>query len=322
MWNLSKPDQEMADSAQDVKLRGYNPDAFLTGEFATKLSTKEIKPLSVSNIADRYCPTRRDLYFVKGINRPTKVRDKATWGRAAGNIVEKYVERILEKNTELECSYSSLTGEGVNLNGDFINSNSREINRLREIEEKVEEVKVGDTDWLLRLLNNNGRAELGLKLLHSLIKEDDSIDFGYIKIKTKITPKPKQIGISSQATPDFMIPDFAIAGDIKTGIEFKPFHQLTCAGYALAYENQFGESKDINWGIIYFFPTRNPSAYVRPITFAQIYIFPIDDNLRGWFISARDEAYNIISKYNIPPFPSKEERDYCPYCRFKKYCTD
>jgi len=322
MWNLSRPEQEIAVNIQGIKLRGYNSEAFLTGEFATKLSAKEIKPLSVSNIADRYCPSRRDLYFAKGINRPAKIKDKVTWGRAAGNIVERYIERILEKDTEFEASYSSLIGDGGSLNGDFINSSNREINRLRKIEKEVEEAKVGDTDWLLRLLNNNGRAELGLKLLHSLIKEGDSIDSSHIKIKTKVTPKPEQIGISSRATPDFIIPDFGIVGDIKTGIEFKSFHQLTCAGYALAYENRFGRNKDINWGIIYFFPTRNPSAYVRPLTFAQIYIFPIDDNLRGWFINIRDEAYNTISRTGIPPFPLKEERGHCPHCRFKRYCID
>lgn len=322
MWNLSRPDQEITDNVQDTKLRGYNPDAFLTGEFAVKLSTGEISPLSVSNIADRYCPTRRDLYFVKGVNRSADIRDKVTWGRVAGNIAERYIERIFGENMEHDLSYSSLIEAGGGLNGDFINSTSKEINRLRKIEKEVEKVKIGDTDWLLKLLNNNGRAELGLKLLHSLIKEDNSVNVDNIKIKTEIKPKSERIGISSRAIPDFAIPDFGIVGDIKTGIEFKPFHQLACAGYALAYENQFGENNDINWGIIYFFPTRNPSAYVRPLTFAQIYIFPIDGNLRRWFINVRDEAYNIISKTDIPPFPPREERSHCPYCRFKEYCLD
>ena len=61
MWNLSRPDEEMRDNVQNIELREYNSETFLTGEFAVKLSTKEISPLSVSNISDRYCPTRRDL---------------------------------------------------------------------------------------------------------------------------------------------------------------------------------------------------------------------------------------------------------------------
>jgi hypothetical protein len=87
MWNLSKPDEELKDTVKKIKLRGYEPETFLTGEFAYKLNLKEIKSLSVSNISDKYCNTRRDLYFVKGINRPPKITDEVTWGRVAGNVV-------------------------------------------------------------------------------------------------------------------------------------------------------------------------------------------------------------------------------------------
>jgi CRISPR/Cas system-associated exonuclease Cas4 (RecB family) len=323
MWNLSRPDVEMKDNVQDIELRGYNPETFLTGEFAVKLSTGEISPLPVSNISDKYCRTRRDLYFVKGINRPGNIRnkDKITWGRRAGNIVESYVERILGKNTEHDPSYSSLIKIGRGLNANFENSNKKEINCLRKIEEGAKEVETGDTDWLLKLLDNNGRAELGLKLLHSLVKEGKSLDLNHIKIHQKIKPN-FQIGISSSATPDFIVSDFGIVGEIKTGTEFKAHFQVTCAGYALAYENQHRGEKNINWGIIYFFPTRNPATYVRPLTFAQIYIFPIDNHLRRWFITFRDEAYDIISKTKPPKFPLKEERTHCPYCRFKNYCEE
>lgn len=320
MWNLSRPDKEMKDNVQDIELRGYNPETFLTGEFAFKLRTKEISSLSVSNISDIYCHMRRDLYFVKGINRLPAGIDKITWGRVAGNLIESYIERILGKNAEQDHSYSSLIKDSGDLNEDFINSNSREINRLGKIEHKAEEVKTGDTDWLLKLLSNNGRAELGLKLLHSLVKEGKSLDLNHIKIKQEISPNTFQIGISSPAVSDFIIPDFGIIGDIKTGTEFRAHFQLTCAGYALAYENQLGENNDINWGIIYFFPTRNPAAYARPLTFVQIYIFPIDDNLRRWFMDFRDGAYNIISKTEPPEFPSKENRNHCYYCRFKDHC--
>jgi len=323
MWNLSRPDEEMKGNVQDIKLRGYKADTFLTGEFAVKLSTNEIRPLSVSNISDKYCSTRRDLYFDKGINRLGNIRnkDKITWGRRAGNIVENYVERILGNNTEHDPSYSSLIKIGRSLNANFENSNKKGINCLRKIEKGAEEVETGNTDWLLKLLDNNGRAELGLKLLHSSVKEEKSLDLDHIKIHQKIKPN-FQIGISSSATPDFIIPDFGIVGDIKTGTEFKDHFLLTCAGYALAYENQHGKGNNINWGIIYFFPTRNPAVYVKPLTFAQIYIFPIDDNLRRWFINFRDEAYNIISKPEPPEFPPKEKRTHCLYCRFKNYCEE
>jgi len=326
MWNLSRPDEEMEDNVQDLKLRGYCPETFLTGQFAVKLSTNEIKPLSVSNIADKYCHTRRDLYFMKGFDHLNgKRRQITTWGQRAGHIAEDYIEAIVkEQNKRNKRTYSKLRSEEKRVYDYFNSSQNKNIEKLKALEEKTYRSTVGDTEWLLSLLSNTGRAELGLKLLHSLIKEDDSIDFNHIEIKTKIKPKPNQIGINSPATPDFIILDrrddikTGIVGDIKTGTEFKPFHQLTCAGYALAYENQ--HKKDINWGIIYFFPTRNPTAYVRPITFAQIYIFPIDDNLRRWFINFRDDAYNKISGSEPPELPPEDKRNHCYYCRFKDYC--
>lgn len=320
MWNLSRPDQEMADNVQNIELRGNNPKAFLTGEFATKLAGRAIRPLSVSNIADRYCPTRRDLYFIKGINRLKRIQ-RLTWGQKAGNIVENYIEEFIKKgNNRGKGVYSGLRKKGERLYKDFNTSQSNHIRKLKDLEKTAYGTIKGDTEWLLSLLNNNGRAELGLKLLHSFVKEGNSLGFGNIKMNKKIRPKPGQIGISAPAIPDFIIPDFGIVGDIKTGIEFKSHFQVSCAGYALAYENQFGKNNHIDWGIIYFFPTRNPTAIVKPLTFAQIYIFPLDDNLRRWFIQWRDEAYNIISKTKPPEFPPKDGRAHCPYCGFKDYC--
>ena len=66
-WNLSNPKEEMKDSIANIKLRGYHSDTFLTGEFARKIRIKEIKALSLNVLVGKYCPTRRDLYFEKGI---------------------------------------------------------------------------------------------------------------------------------------------------------------------------------------------------------------------------------------------------------------
>ena len=343
MWNLSRPAQEVADTVQSIELRGYNPRAFLTGEFARKIKLKleldqerrerrisddeykselrelgAISPLSVSSIADKYCLTRRDLYFTKGINRPN-ITERTTWGRVAGRVVETYLSKILGETIE-SADYSSLISRTEGFSKRFFDSHKSSIQQLREIEEKEEETKVGDTEWFLKLIDNNGRAEFGLKLLHSILKEHNSLDVNNIRPSPEIYPNVPEIGINSPAVPDFIISQLGIAGDIKTGVEFKPHYQLTCAGYALAYENQLGEGNDVNWGVIYFFPTRNPSAYVRPLTFAQVYIFPIDDNLRRWFLYSRDDAYDIISKTEPPFFPDQGRRSHCYSCRFKQYC--
>jgi CRISPR/Cas system-associated exonuclease Cas4 (RecB family) len=159
-----------------------------------------------------------------------------------------------------------------------------------------------------------------MKILNSCLKEEGSLDVEHIK-HDPIKPNPAEIGISNPAVPDFIIPETKIVGDIKTGVNFAPNHQLTCAGYALAYEDQNKGAK-IDWGIVYFFPTRNPSAYVKPITFAQVYIFPIDDQLRRWFLHSRNEAYKIVSSPTIPQFPETPHRTHCSLCKFYKFCKE
>lgn len=315
MWNLSKFDEELSDTVKDIELRGYNIETFLTGEFARKVSTHEIRPLSVSDISDKYCLTRRDLYFYKGVNR-LKNRQQSTWGTKAGYIVERYIDLLKDRSIDMEHKYSALIQNSNGLHGSFLSEKEEDLRNIKSLEKSIG-IKEGDTDWFLKLLNNYGRAELGNKILHSLLKEENSLDITHLQ-KKEISPDTVQTGINSPATSDFIVPKFAIVGDIKTGVEFKPHFQLTCAGYALAYENEKGKNNDINWGIIYFIPTRNPSAYVRPLTFAQVYIFPIDDNLRQWFLDVRDEAYNIISKKEPPDFT--DETEHCNYCKFKEYC--
>ncbi len=324
MWNLTRPDLEMKDSVENIKLRGYNskPEdkVFLTGQFAIKIKNKEIKTLSVSDISDRYCPTRRDLYYKKGINRPSRHREP-TWGVTAGRIVEDFLFDLFSKEMPKKNSraYQIIREINDQFSNNFHTSNQRKLNKLSELMERDYE----DPDWLLKLLNSNGRAELGMKLLHSLMfNGSKDLDLNHLKLNIahslKLKPRPTEIGISSCVEPDFLIEEYKVVGDIKSGIEFKPFYQLTCAGYALAYENE--KNKDINWGIIYFFPTRDPFAYVKPITFAQIYIFPIDGKLRERFLYFRNQDYNTILKDKSPKFPKVNNRQHCEHCQFMKLC--
>lgn len=343
MWNLSKPAEEMSETVQNITLRGNAPDTFLTGEFARKIAAKleidnekangtisrakyktevqktgAIDPLSVGSIADVYCHTRRDLYLAKGINRP-KAKDCRTWGRTAGLLAEKYLSATFAEQSNFE-DFTPLIERCKGIKNAFVDSEKKSIAALSRAEGKDADAKIGDTDWFLRLLDYNGRAEIALKILNSSLKEEESLDVGHVR-RDPISPNPAEIGISSPATPDFTIPDSKIVGDIKTGVNFMPNHQLTCAGYALAFENQNKGAK-IDWGIVYFFPTRNPSAYVKPITFAQVYIFPIDDQLRNWFLHSRNDAYKIVSSQTIPQFPERPRRTHCPSCKFNKYCTE
>lgn len=329
VWNLMRPDEEFPDTVDGIELRGYNPDVFLTGEFATRISEERIQPLSVGDIADKYCPVGRDLYYRKGAMRPggQRGRGRSTWGRVAGNAVEAYLRSLLDVEHESSAgpsggaTFSELRLAGTRRLDDFKLSHEQMVDDLSESERGAEGGKEGDTDWFLMLLKQNGIVELASRLFHSSARENGCVDYSDLSVNCVINPTPQQIGLSSQVVADFMVSGSAMVGDVKTGTEFKPFHQLTCAGYALAYENQLGVRGNMDWGVVYFLPTRNPSALVRPLTFAQVYIFPIDDQIRDWFVHKRDEAYVLVSRGEPPALPSGGDKRHCPHCAFRDQCV-
>jgi len=304
----------------NISLRGYKSETFLSGEFIHNLIEEKIKPLSVSNIADRICPTRRDLYYAKGVNRSSS-SNQITWTRRAGILVESFFELILSETLQRSTlSYDFIIESGDIFYKHFINQKSKLIEKLKKLEYPSTGNHSDDTNWLLLLLQQNGYHEFSFRNLHENIETSQSLNIANVKIKEKIKPDLYQIGINSPSEPDFLFPDFGIVGDIKTSDSFKQHYNLTCAGYALAYEN--ATKKDINWGVIYFLPNRNPSDYVKNLTFTQVYIFPIDDPLRRWFLDFRDRAYTIISKGTPPKFPKKTDRQICVHCKYKDICIN
>lgn len=328
-WNLVRPDQENIANFGSLERRGYNLELVsLTGQLATKIADRTILPLSASDIADKRCLARRDLYLRKGVGRlsPTQLRkiQKATWGHKAGSFVEKYIDGVgvQQSINQSAQSYTAIRNNGGGYYQSFVGNRAPDIAKLITLERSAPNMREGDTDWLLRLLKCNGKLELGAQVLHLFAKEIDDLDFSHIEFNTNLLPKPKEIGINSPATPDFIVPHLGIVGDIKTSTRFEGHFQLTCAGYALAYENEHGEGHNINWGIIYLLPTRNPAAFVRPLTFAQLYIFAVDDNLRTWFVYERDKAYRVLAEKQIPSVREEDISDNCPYCKFKQYCED
>jgi CRISPR/Cas system-associated exonuclease Cas4 (RecB family) len=326
MWNISHPENEMAESIKNVKYRGYDPIIALTSQFSNKITEGSIKPLAVRHIADKYCSTRRDLYYEMGSNKSFRRKGSKTWGRIAGLVSQNYLVSLflhnLKKNNN--GNYSKIVKRTDDFSLYFQKGNRSKIQELNGLGSKEYE----DSSRLLQILKINGRIEIAAKVIHNLLSgghqcmSPDDLSFEYDDRKIEFNTNPLEIGINSPATPDFFIERFKIVGDVKTGIFFDERYLLTCAGYALAYENwQKGEKRNIDWGVIYFLPTRIPTDYAKPITYAQLYVFPIDDVLRGWFLTERDKAYDIISKDSPPDFPKdrdKCEKDRCKY--FENVC--
>lgn len=316
--NLVDP-TEMSGVAQGTELRGYDTRTFLTGQFALRLSEGTIRPLSVSDISDYLCPTRRDLYFKKGKRRPTTISSTRTWGRIAGYLVEEYFLGLFHREVgeRNNLSYKTVRKAAKEWNTEFEGANRSRLRRLVALQGRPSE----DPEWLLGLLHHAGKSSLGSRSLNSILARNNApnlireTDVGNLAIN----PNVPQIGISRGVRPDFILPSKKIVGDIKSGIGFKDYFLYTCTGYALAYENAMGKGNDIDIGVIFFFPTRC-SDFAKPISFGQTYIFVIDDELRDQFKRRRNEAYNIISQENPPEMPPNREK--CHYCQFKDNCLN
>lgn len=325
MWNLSNPDEEMAESLEKVEYRGYTPEkTYLTSQFANKISKGIINPLAVGNIADQNCPARRDLYYEKGSNREYRRRGSKMWGRTAGPVSQRYLASLFSEYLKKRNSrdYAKVAKRIDTFSSFFRRDNEKEIQKLHKLARKEYE----DPNRLLKTLAVNGRIEMAAKMLHTTLSKNkhymnlDDLSLEYEGKKIEFHPNPIEIGINKPSTPDFFIEKFKAVGDIKTGVYFDVRYLLTCTGYALAFENW--KKMDINWGLIYFIPSRIPIEYAKPITYAQLYIFPIDDVLRGWFLEERIKAYEIVSENAPPDFP--EDKDKCEKskCKYTKACKE
>jgi len=78
-WNLLDANNIIKGSEPTENFRGYHKYTLLTSELLSQITNKNIRPLSVSDIADKKCQSRRDLYYKKGKNRPKGRRQNETW---------------------------------------------------------------------------------------------------------------------------------------------------------------------------------------------------------------------------------------------------
>ncbi len=313
--SLLDAEKEFKKVIKGIELRGYlnAPPVSVTGGIKWDIEDGKIKPLSVGDITNIFCPSRRDIYM----RRVLRTKDRMNWGRLTGHLVESCIYGFTDKykndNTiDRIRTFGGLSRRASLFIKDFSKKNKKKVSQLTKFKSIPEE----DENWLLCQLGYALRYELVMLLATRKLSGNKSNSEVIQNIEIK--PNPKVLGISSPSTPDFIIPAISAIGDIKTGFEFKDYYRLAAAGYALAYENQKGEGNEINFGLIYYFPTRQ-----KDVSFAHLYIFAIDDALRREFLDRRDEALlvmkNALSTTKV--VPAFAERDkYCNHCKYSNDC--
>ena len=311
LWDLSKDFDEVISG---IDLRGYKREEpiLLPAEFS------HLRPLSVDDIASIYCPTRRDLF----LSKKRRLRGSSTWGRIAGPLIEDFCMGLIDEYKNLfdgssKESYDSIKNLMEDYSNRFITNKQDALNKLKRYSTAPAE----DVTNFVLVLQYTGRYELAMLgadwFLNSGTSPNNSL-LARVPIKhrnVQISPDARVIGISSPSTPDFLISSLRVVGDIKSGAAFKDFYPLTCAGYAIAYENQYGSGNDMNFGIIYFLETHS-----RAVTTARSYAFVIDDQLRHEFLDRRNEAFGILLQDPETPPPLASRDQYCIHCKYLNEC--
>ena len=295
------------------ELRGDNSEILVTGEFASAINKGTIFPLSVNEVSNQYCPTGRDVYISKGLNRPQsgKIRDGSpSFERTAGMIGENFFVEILSDEIKGKKSYKELKGDSDQYFVNFLGSKKK----LKELKNESSR----DYDIFLSQLRSSSRVEATVSNFLSGFT-DKKITKDNIEFHRSLNPN-SLTGISKDSKPDFLIPNLKLVGDIKSGEALRDSDLLTCTGYAIAYENDIREY--IDWGMIYFFKAKNRVKYGNYVSLPQVYIFPIDNSLREWYIQRRDRALTIAKMDDYPPFPQEEDRKDCHHCKFESFCVE
>ena len=125
LWDLSK---DFDEAISGIGLRGYKREEpiLLPAEFS------RLRPLSVDNIANIYCPTRRDLFLLK----KRRLQGSPTWGRIAGPLIEDFCMGLIDEYQNLfdgssKESYDSIKNLVEDYSNRFITNKQEALNKLK-----------------------------------------------------------------------------------------------------------------------------------------------------------------------------------------------
>lgn len=257
----------------DEELRGWNWDK-------PPLKPRGYLELGVSEIASKYCETRRDLWLRRILNAKPEPVDQILKGRVIHDAVTHAIKQVSTLST--------------------MNYKPWEIYELAR------------ERW--RVINTNGLDELK-RLAESVYKHTMITLVGELAYENMIhgnkTPlltvseykvDGSYIGLSSALSID-VLAEGGVIIDFKYG-QPRDFHKLSLAGYALALEAEYEVPHD--YGLLVYVNMNN--AYLR-INAKPVYI---NSHLRKWFITERDEIIDMLLEKREPPRDAKCNNT-CPY---------
>jgi CRISPR-associated protein Csa1 len=310
---IKKLQRELGDPSR-ISIRGEEMDKVkLPSELSGRL-------LPVHLLANKYCPTNRDIFLkvVRNVPQPS------TWSSYQGRVVHELCFKIAESIRGYIVKRNII--QKINLLRYIQQCGRKAINELtsdidQEIAEMANKPSNTEKEEFLRNLSKLVRmeSEIASTFVDYTIATnvDVHVDSEFQRIfpfQREISLNATPLGLSKGVKPDFVYSrgDNVVVGDIKTG-GVKEFHKLVLAAYALAYE--YEERVPVNFGVILNINFSNKRNV--PI-FKETEAIVISDKYRQAFLKLRDEKFEIVKTRKDPGLAPDESE--CADCPYFSYC--
>ncbi|MGI5837756.1 MAG: type I-A CRISPR-associated protein Cas4/Csa1 [Chloroflexota bacterium] len=258
-------------------------------------------PLGVSEIAGRYCGTSRDLYMkrVVGVKAAPNVAMLEGWllHRAVADqllmamriIYTSSIERMLQSLEALRIPKLEAL-ENMPLSDEKRSELRGKVMAVADFEYRRIVTRVADVLSRQPRVGNGGLAALALP------------------VTVELPLDGRFLGLSSHLSADAVSLFEPLIVDLKFG-EKRDFHRLATTGYALVMESLY--ECPINLGCVIYVKIEGGRISLD----RDFHL--IDDELRQWFVEARDENMRMLSDETDPgrPVDCYETCPYWDHCR-------
>jgi CRISPR-associated protein Csa1 len=286
-------------SPVDERLRGWNWHESPVKPYSYKM------PLSVWEIANRVCPTNRDVWIRRKLLRKSI---PTTPYIAKGIIVHKVVSGLFKEAKkrvylgDLDGLADILVEKGRSIAEDEASSMSKYVDLKDQMEEIMRFAKeisrYEATNIMARIMR--------VKSKYPFIDEESLVNLVF-PFTVEMVIDGSFLGLSKYLRADAAWVYGGLVYDIKTGMKLQ-WHKLQVAGYALAIESFYERPVDI--GVVVYVNMAPTGLRIEKD------FFPITDDLRARFLELRDELQMMLLNDKEPPVASN-----CPRtCLFRKYC--
>ncbi len=267
----------------------------------------EIIRLGVSDIANRYCDTMRDLYLKYVMNINVRPNFSMIWGKA----IHEVYRTILETSRKILIESSIITGseflekiyedDMINI---IVENILKSVNVTEEYTDQISKIRKACINFAKFLV-----IQIASRIDTELAKgrnDSNNIVGKVLPFFTEYKIDGSLIGLKDCLKVDMMYHNIII--ELKCG-KIEHFHKLALAGYALAIESDL--EIPIDYALLVYV---NFNGKMIP----RIRTIPIivDDSLRREFLELRDNAMELILHERDPGISQSCPQD-CPY---RNYC--